>query len=153
MSNIMNYFTKSKPKPPKQPPRVQSQKSTKRVEKENRLVSQNGEKKGFKKVEPKQEFHKIEIYEFGLSELKEYQHKIEVWNGQDNDMILLDEDFLYDEADDPEKVRQMLKKKQERRMQMDEEEKKLSDNIKKSTVSCVYGHSNQILNFLVDQQS
>lgn len=84
---------------------------------------------GQKKIEEKKQFSEIEIFSFELDSLKTYQHRIEHYTGV-QDQIIIDEQFLLDDTDDPEKVLQDLKKKQQRRIQMDEEEKKLSDNIK-----------------------
>jgi hypothetical protein len=89
--------------------------------------------KDTKKDMPKEEkvhYSEIEVYEFELDELKTYDHRIEHYKGHD-EQIIMDEQFLLNEDDDPDKVYQELKKKQQRRIQMDNEEKKLSENIKK----------------------
>ena len=79
----------------------------------------------------KTEFSKHETLIFELDPLKTFQHRIEHYSGQ-KQQIMIDEEFLLDDGDDPEKVLEEMKKKQKRLSEIENEEKKLSDNIKKA---------------------
>lgn len=111
---------------------VKKDNDKKRQLKANQLQEEdNGPLAGQKKIEQKKEYTEDEVLIFELDPMKVYQHRIEHYSGQP-DQIIMDEQFLLDDNDDPEKVLEEMKKKQQRLLQMEEEEKKLSDNIKKA---------------------
>lgn len=103
-----------------------------RRDKVNQLRAESNEPAvGHKKIEQKKEYSEEEILIFELDMDKKYHHRVEHYSGV-SEQIFMDEQFLLEGDEDPDKVYQEMKKKQQRLQQMEEEEKKLSDNIKKA---------------------